>query len=52
MERPAIMEIFDTAYKRGIEDSLKLLNEYCGFDAKTIPELITMINKVKMGSST
>ena len=51
MERSDIMQIFETAYKRGIEDSLRLLNQYCGFDAKTIPELIAMINKTRMGVS-
>ena len=48
MERADIMQIFDTAYKRGIQDSLDLINRYCHFDAKTVPDLIVMINQSKM----
>ena len=50
MERTDFLKLFDDAYDRGIKDTLNLINKYCHFDATTIPELITMINKMKTQS--
>lgn len=51
MERIDIMQIFNGAYNRGIQDSLELINKYCGFDAKTIPDLIVKIKQMQMETS-
>ena len=48
MERIELLDLFNKAYDRGISDTLNLVNKYCDFNATTIPELIVLINKMKM----
>lgn len=47
MERKQWLDYFNDAYDRGRQDALELINKYCHTNAKTIPELIVMINQMK-----
>ena len=39
------VEIFQEGYQRGQDVVIKLVNEYCGIDAKNVQQLIQAINQ-------
>jgi len=48
MERKIdVVEAFQQGYQEGQLAALKLINQFCGFDAKNIQELIHMVNVKK-----
>lgn len=48
MERKVdAIEAYQQGWAEGVDAVLKLINKYCGFDAKDVPRLITLINQQK-----